>query len=490
MTSTRRSFLRTSLGSTLRAALGGASAAALAGPLLRAEALGATISPRRLILIFTPNGIHAETRCSKPRDEQGTSAGPAFGTEHDFTLGPYYKALEPLRDRMIAMSRLTWAGPEGWGHNGGSRGPFNAWKTDANDDLPKGASVDQFIAGELVKRGQLTLKRNVHFGIGNVGASSLNPFWSAPGVVAVPTLDPGRAFADLFGAVAGASPADKQAAATELGARRKILDRVSQDCDRLLRTLGPAGRDLVDLHCQNLRSMSATLAQAATLAPDSCKAPRDASAVAASFKDPMSYPALTEYFFDLITGALSCDLTRVAAFQFGAGAARLRLPFLGLKTAKQTDGYVADDHHTWTHHAGPADEKTAALTQINGWYSTMIAGLVNRLTTTKDAFGQPLIDSTAVLWLNEYGTGCATGHDLVNIPGFLFTGKNELRTGRFLRMDHKYAEHKALLTSMCHFMGLRDVRDFGYNGPLRAYDTAGTAKGMLKSEGPLARLYG
>lgn len=462
-------------------------AAAILGPLLRRDARGATgASPRRIVLIFTPNGIHGETApfsCSN-QDASAPYGGPAFGSETDFRLGPYYTPLEPLRDRMVVMSRLTWAGPEGWGHNGGSRGPFNAWKTDREGDLPKGKSVDHFVADELFRRGTPTPKRNLHWAIGNVGAGTLNPFWSAPGAVAVPEEDPAAAFAAVFGdAAVGTDPARLR---TNEG-KRLVIERALGDCTRVAKSLGVAGKEILELHCANLERYRSSIAVATT--PD---APCATGLAPASFnhKDPVNYPRTVELMFDLIPRAFACERTRVAAFQFGGGATRLRLPFLSLGTAKQTDGYSADDHHTWTHHGGTAEEKNEALLKINRWYATMVAKLVTNLTTTKDADGRPLIESTAVLWLNEYGTGCATGHDLVNIPGFLFTGASEIKTNRFLRLNHKCAEHKALLTSMIHFMGMKDVRDFGYNGPIKPYDTSGTSTGMLQSEGPLAALYG
>jgi hypothetical protein len=460
---------------------------ALLGPLRRMDALGAATSPRRLVCIYTPNGIHGESgRCKTTLNADGSVGGPASGSEHDFQFGPYYQPLNEVKDNTIVLSRLTWAGPEGWGHAGGSRGPFTAWKTDTDRDFPKVPSVDQWLGAELFKRGQTTPKRNLHYAIGGVGSSTWAPFWSAPEVVAVPSQDPAKAFEDLFAGFTDAGTGSRT-----IEGRRRVLDQAIADCERLFKQAGPDGRNVLELQCANLRAMKNALAAPGQNAP-SCRWPKDrADALAAiNYKDPNNYPAVTEFFFDLITTALACDLTRTTAFMFGGGAARLRLPFLGLKAAKQVDGYTADDHHTWTHHSGGEAEKTAALTTINQWYSAMVVKLLRKLAATKDAYGQPLIDSTAVLWLNEYGTGCQTGHDLINIPGFLFTGKNEIKTNRYLRLNHKYAEHKALLTSMIHFMGLRDVRDYGFNGPLKSYDHSGTGPSIQNSEGPLASLYG
>jgi hypothetical protein len=477
------------LGFARRRLLEAAGASLLVGPLSRLlSANAAPAAPRRLVCIFTPNGIHGEAGlCNGGMDTQSPWGGPATGTENDFQLGRFYTPLEPFKKNAVVMSRLTWAGPQGWGHIGGSRGPFTAWKGDTANDLPKVASVDQFIAGELQRRGQITAKRNLHLSIGGVGGGTLYaPFWSASEVVAVPSEDPAMAYANLVGGAAGGDP---KLSRTVRG-RKAILDRSLADCEKLKGTLDRAGKDVVELHCANLKALSSTIDPSG--GKSQCASPPAAATSVAglNFKDPTSYPKTTEYFMNLITGAFACDLTRVATFQFGGGAARLRMPFLGLAAAKQVDGYVADDHHTWTHHNGTADEKNAALLKINNWYSEVVVKLLTNLATTKDASGAPLLDNTAVLWLNEYGTGCQTGHDLLNIPGFLFTGANEIKTGRYLRLDHKYSDHKGLLTSMCHFMGLKDVKDYGFNGDIKGYDKSGTGPGIQMSEGPFARLYG
>jgi hypothetical protein len=462
-----------------RSLLTATGAAALTAPL---RGVRAAVSPRRLICIFTPNGIHGENgNCSTIR-EDGSSGGPAFGTETDFRFGPYYEPLTAVKNHTIALSRLTWAGPKGWGHIGGSRGPFTAWKGDTANDLPQSPSVDQFIAGELLKLGNGAARRNVHYAINvpKIGPT-YSPFWSEKNLLAAPTTDPVKAFDDLFAGLLDTMPGQ----GPDLTSRRAALARVIGDCERLATRVGNAGRAVLDTHCANLKAFDTQIANT-MMAAGSCRAPQDKVAAIKTIdhNSPDNYPALTEYFFDLITAAFACDLTRVASFAFGNGASRLRLPFLNLGTAKQVDGYTADDHHTWTHHFGSGAEKTAALTKFNLWWSHLIAKLVTRLINTNDAAGRPLIESTMVLWLNEYGTGCQTGHDLVNIPGFLFTGASEIKTNRFLRLNHKYAEHKALLTSMCHFMGLSGVRDFGYRG------SAGDKSfGSQDTEGPLAALY-
>jgi Protein of unknown function (DUF1552) len=456
---------------------------AAASTLLGLEGFAAPLPKRRLVCIFTPNGSLGQKECSVGFGAEEAIGGPAFGTSaSSYQFGPFYSPLEEIRANTVPLSRLTWAGPQGWGHIGGALGAFTAWKED-NGNLPGGPSVDQFVASELQRLGINTLKRNLFYGISpKAPGTTESPFWSAPRVLATPEYDPQRAYQSLFQGPnpsgGGPNPA--------LVKRRNSLERALADCNQAMKSLDASGREVLALYCTNLERMGKSLAESSTTVPV-CTTP--SQPVLQPSVNPADYPAAVDFFFNAISSAFSCDLSRVATFSFSHGAARLRLPFLGLGNAREDNGHSADDHHTWTHHYNAPDEKFAALTKINHWYSRMVVSLVKRLANTQDTDGKPLLDSTLVLWLNEYGTECRTGHDLLNIPGFVFTGNNEIRTNQWIRFDeHRYANHKALLTSVCRFMGLGND-DFGYNGELKPYDNFGTTKGFLKSSGVLNALY-
>ena len=73
--------------------------AALLGPVLRArEAQGAALTaPRRIILLFSPNGPMMAT-------------GPASGTETAFSIHPWWQPLERHKAEAIFLSNLSSSG--------------------------------------------------------------------------------------------------------------------------------------------------------------------------------------------------------------------------------------------------------------------------------------------------------------------------------------------------------------------------------------------
>ncbi len=140
-------------------------------------------------------------------------------------------------------------------------------------------------------------------------------------------------------------------------------------------------------------------------------------------------------------------------------------------------------HHPWTHNANSA-AKTTSLNIFQTFYATQVATLVDKLKSTVDAAGKPLLDSTLVVWLSELGgsekntdphqTGC--------VPAVLFgPGQGVFKTGRYIHgkspdtgsSGAAYQEGgrdmARLLVSVQQYMGLGDVNTVGatgVNGPL------------------------
>jgi len=140
-------------------------------------------------------------------------------------------------------------------------------------------------------------------------------------------------------------------------------------------------------------------------------------------------------------------------------------------------------HHPWTHNNLSNQDTHDALRIFQTFYSSKLALLIDKLKTTIDASGNPLIDSTVVLCISELGgseENTYDGHICSSVPAMLFgNGQGTFKTGRYIQgpslgvADPGNAEGgqmtAKLLVSIMQYMGLTDVTTVGLtgvNGPL------------------------
>lgn len=455
-----------------RRVLQNSALAALVAPVLRRrDAQGAVSSPRRVIFLYSGNGPIAVT-------------GPASGSESAFTLHDWWKPLERHRADGIFLSHLAVTGSgvvtgDGHGLGGQLFAGFGA-----NEYASKGESVDQIIARRLESEGRAGLRRSVVWGLAR-GATG-EGFQSTGGRNIACETDPSKAWTDLFAsfvAPTGSGPPSEAAMrrAAALQAREQgILDIVNEDCRRLKDLLGIEGTRLLDEHCTTLRSLEKNLRSSVTGTPalTSCSKPANPG-TATAWTNPENIDAQSAAFINLMTTALACELTHVIAFQFAGQAARNRLATkYGVASAPtQNSGDSGPAHHPWTHNA-PSADRTEALRIFTTFYATQVGLLIDKLKSTVDATGAPLLDSTVVLWGSELGgteknpdahvTGC--------LPAIWFgKGQGTFKTGRYLRSTtddrgggtgrvEAGRDMGRLLVSAIQYMGLKDVDTVGATG--------------------------
>jgi hypothetical protein len=128
---------------------------------------------------------------------------------------------------------------------------------------------------------------------------------------------------------------------------------------------------------------------------------------------------------------------------------------------------VNEEHHELSHAADNDVAASDKLIKINAWHAEQIKYLLDKLSAAKEGDGGSLLDNSIVLWGNELGAG--NSHTYKDIPWLLAGGAGgKLRLGRFLQ--YKDQPHNNLLLSICHAMGLDDVKSFGIpalcTGPL------------------------
>jgi hypothetical protein len=438
-------------------------------PVLRKrDAFGAP-SPRRAILIYSPNG---------PMN----ALGPASGTETSFTFHDWWKPLERHKADGIFMSHMAATGAgsvSGGGHPLGGQSYCGYGAGYGGDAYAtKGESIDQVIGKRLEAERRAGIKRSVVWGLAGGRC-----FATGPGRSISPELSPQKAWAGLFAnfmAPAPTSPEGIKQAEALVARRRSMLDFINEDCKGLTDALGAEGMRLLDDHCTTLRGLEKSLvtgfdSAAATM----CSKPADPGEKA--WSNPENIDVQMSAFIDLIAATLACEMTHLIAFQFAGMAARNRLAAkYGVPSSPRADsGDSGPAHHPWTHQ-GTSAAKVTALRIFTTFYSTKVALLIDKLKSTMDASGKPLLDSTAVLWVSELGgkNGGSDYHQVGSVPAILFgRGQGTFKTGRYYRGKSGDAsshigsnfreggrEMARLLVTMIQYMGLKDIQTVGATG--------------------------
>jgi hypothetical protein len=176
-----------------------------------------------------------------------------------------------------------------------------------------------------------------------------------------------------------------------------------------------------------------------------------------NLKDPNTYPAQTDFFFELIQVAFLCDITRVASFTWGGDAARFNMPWVNAPVIAKVDTGEKNvcDHHSHTH-AGTRETVGLFMT----WYATKLAELLDGLKQ-KQPDGTRLLDGMVLHYTTEYGAGGP--HYNGNFVTFLFGGAPTFKTGRLLAHEKRDPKaHHAMMVSIIKYMGITGVDRFGH----------------------------
>jgi hypothetical protein len=448
---------------------------ALLSPVFRKrDAHGATAAPRRVILVFSPNGPINAT-------------GPATGTETAFTFHDWWKPLARHQADGIFLSNLASTGaqvvpgPQGKAEGHGLGGQcFAGFGTGSSNYISDGETIDQTIGKRLLAQGAAGVARSLAWGLETEDSYA---FYSGPGRGIVPETDPQKAWASLFASFMPPT-VDPQRAAQAIARQKSVLDFVSQDCLALKDALGAEGMRLLDDHCTTVRALEQNLSATLTSA-GSCTRPADPGAK--DWANPDNIDALSAAFVDLIAMTLACELSHVIAFQLAPSGARNRLAAsYGVPSSPTADsGDSGPAHHPWTHQSSSQAGKAQALQIFTTFYASQVALLCDKLKATLDASGKPLFDSTVVLWLSELGGDEANGdpHVTGSQPAVLMgSGQGLFKTGRYLKGPSVGGNPGSadggrmmaqLLIAVMQYMGLSDVNKVG----------------LCDAVGPLAALY-
>jgi hypothetical protein len=226
-----------------------------------------------------------------------------------------------------------------------------------------------------------------------------------------------------------------------------MLDTLKGELDALGQTLGAQERIKIEAHAESLRQMEERLAQQ----EEALNNPVPVAVECTTPSDPGSgSEALTNsvLHMDLAINAFACDLTRVAAVQFGHHqSTQVNLPEVGAP---------GDWHNGFMHSDNPRNR----LVNIERWLAGQFVAAANKLKATPAPDGNgSLFDQTLMLWARDMGD--AVVHSGTNMRFVLSGG-----AGGYLRTGGSYIDgggqaHSKVLFNVLEAMGITDPSGLG-----------------------------
>jgi hypothetical protein len=380
-------------------------------PALSALAKTAAAPKTRLGFIYVANGV------TMPHWRPN-------GTATNFELSPILSPLAPVRDQMVLVSGLANSAANVKEVSGGPHTRCqSAWLTGATPkrteaaDIQLGTSLDQHAArvlGADTPLSSLELAVEPNFIVGNCdnGYSCVyqNTFsWKSPTQPLPMENNPRVIFERMFGD--GSSPEVRRA---QMRRGRSILDWVSADMNRLVRTLGPGDRTTVTEYLDAVREVEGRIQMAERQGQSSLE-----TSIARPLGIPVSDDDHFKLMIDLMFLAYRAEITRVASFQLSREQSQRTYPFIG----------VQNGHHEISHHMDQPD-RMALNSKINTYHVSLLARLAEKMRAAPDGDGT-LLDHAMIL----YGAGMGDGdiHSPHDLPIVLVGGGGgKLKGGRHL----------------------------------------------------------
>jgi len=461
----------------------GLSAAML--PLMSTSALGQSKSPagspartpiRRFITMVVPNGVTPQWFPENGVANQGIRIKAGESSP--------LKPLEAHKDKIIVMNHMvmenatvvsglksasgTRASDRDFvgGHSlspmvlTGHRGAPGPQQPDGWLLTAGGPSIDVYLGDNMpgakdLKFRSLALRPTRHTGRGVISYRQQGTGTTPLGV----EDDPPALFAKLF-ADGNVSDEDaKRAAKGEV----HILDRVTGHLQAMRNHFGAANAARIDAHLESVRETARSVAILNTC--EGLELPTRSINWTNDQYNP-DFALITKTQLDLTLNALACDLTRSASIMMGDYAnGELAFSFLKDRSVAFSD---RRDHHGIAHDDSNGQKNIKPF--VEQWFIEQYAYLLDRLSTTLDADGRPLIETTVVLFGNLQDTG--VGHKPTNL-GWILGGNFDgyFKTGRYLEwpggQTGAQTPHARLFTSIVNGSGAAQIEYFGdsFDGP-------------------------
>ncbi|PYR83154.1 MAG: hypothetical protein DMG18_13385, partial [Acidobacteria bacterium] len=287
----------------------------------------------RLSFFTVPNGIIME---------KWTPAASGSG----FELSPILEPLAAFKDRLLVISGLA----NNEAHKlefeiaGDHPRACSAYLTGTHPKMTSGAdircgvSVDQIAAKEFGKYTQLSsLEMGLESSLLGACESAYSCVyyntisWAAPTTPLPMENRPRAIFERLIGD--STNPGER---AARLQEHRSILDLVSEDLKRLMRSVGETDRAKLDQYADAVRSVERRIQVAEQ------QSSKELPAMEKPIGIPEKFSDYAKLMMDLQVLAFQADVTRVGTFMIGHEMSGRAYPELGF----------GDPHHSLTHHQG------------------------------------------------------------------------------------------------------------------------------------------
>jgi hypothetical protein len=402
----------------------------------RGEAQAAATPVKRLLLFCT----------------MGTNPSlwtPTVSGENITAWSAMTQPLDAIKDNVVLVEGMPSGNPnDGHGAPDGLTGMGNGYY---NGQLK--ISVDQFVANQLVASGINRPIASLLLGGGTNlnGGSTLFYGGASNGGTMLPTIgSPLSAYNTVFG---GVLPMGMSADAL-LARRKSILDLVSAEATSLQTNLGASESAKLEAHLDSIRQLENKLMQSMP-AGGACMKPTTPGADSTyTHQGDADALAMNVVHQSIIASAFACDITRVAALEYGNDQ------YLKVNAA----GLPYDDQHGGFIHSG-ASTNFKNLVAFEAYLATQFVALVNQLKGFADPedSSKTLFDTTLVAWCRDMGD--AVNHDQKSMRFVLASGNGGyLKTaagGRYIKSSER---HERVLLNLCESMGITSYKGFGDPG--------------------------
>lgn len=446
----RRGLLKTGLGALLLA------------PFLRERRLHAqNASPKRLVMVFTPD--------SNPPEWWPEGNGPGF------SLSEPLADFSGLEEHMLLSRRLdhTWTYDNH--HISGIVQLFTGSRFDNNQNrFASGPSVDQYLLQNTDLRGG-TPRASIHLAVDDGRTDHRHVIcYSGGGQPIAAEVNATRAFNNIFNGISFGGAEDlpstpKGPLSSEV--EEAILKASSDDIRMLQRYLGKSEKERLEQHLTSLAELRARIKSAGGSRGEPLAACAEASTSGFSnnLRSEMSVTRWAQINADMIVSAFACDVTRVASYQFSFSGGHLE-GLLGFNKSWHDDVAHVSQLNDNVAVGGQAMSTRAAFIRFSRYWYSHVAYLAKRLNEIPEGDGT-MLDNTLIYTGVESGTNHS--HSPVDMQYLLVGGRNlGIKTGQYLRAPSTSSAHR-LHVAVLNAFGA-DVNHFG-----NADDGSGPLTGVL-----------
>ncbi len=348
--------------------------------------------PKRMVFLGFGFGVTQETWF--PNVEQ-------TGSEYDLSEGLAPLARHKKEFTVVQGCSNQFSNEAHWGST--------FWLTGANRYSVAGQSMSNSISADQVAAQQLgndTRFASLQLNGSDVDGHGpgLSLAWDQRGKPVAGHNTPLQVFHKLFSA--DNLPLEQRQSA--IAEKRSVLDAVLSEAKRVQRGLTKTDTDKLGEYFQGIRDIETRLSKDEDwLTVPKVKPPIEEPAPGLKGREEI------EMMYDLIVAALQTDTTRVLTYRQPVGAL---LQSLDLKVAS----------HNMSHYT--PGERMEASQKRDSVQSELLAGLIDKLKSTKEADGSSLFDHVAL----AFGSNIRSIHYLDNCPTLLTGGGANLKLGQHL----------------------------------------------------------